>query len=214
MKKRTVEPRKRTQRDDVRSAIEKAALEEFFCSGYAATTLEAIARRSGYTKGAVYSNYGSKQELFVSLARERIGTLLTQRVAAILDNASAQSDLAAVADELGRLSCEDEGWNILVVELALQAARDTEAAEIYRELMGSLVEEISAALRAYLERIDAMNLENVDVGMLARLIVSTSNYTALNGILDPASYTSAQRQAIFRVILEGAHLRDEQPVPN
>jgi hypothetical protein len=49
----------------------------------------------------------------------------------------------------------DEGWNIQVVELAFQAARDTEAAEIYRELWAALVEEISAALRAYLERIDA-----------------------------------------------------------
>jgi len=49
MKTRTNEPRKRPRRDDVRAAIEQAALEEFFTSGYAATTLEAIARRAGYT---------------------------------------------------------------------------------------------------------------------------------------------------------------------
>lgn len=205
MKTRTNEPRKRPRRDDVRAAIEQAALEEFFTSGYAATTLEAIARRAGYTKGAVYSNYGSKQELFATLAQERIGTLLTHRVAAILDNTTASSDVATVADELGRLSSENQNWNILVVELAVQAARDPEAAQIYRELMGSLVAGIATALRAYLARVNATNLEQVDVDMIARFIISTSNITALNGTLDPTKYRPAQRQAIFRIVLEGAH---------
>lgn len=209
MKTRTNEPRKRPQRDDVRAAIEQAALDEFFTSGYTATTLEAIARRAGYTKGAVYSNYGSKQELFATLAQERIGTLLTQRVAAILDNTTAQSDLSTVADELGRLSSEDQNWNILVVELAVQAARDPEAADIYRELMGSLVAGIATALRAYLERINAANPEEVDVDMLARFIISTSNITALNGTLAPTVYSSTQRKAIFRTVLEGAHLKSD-----
>jgi hypothetical protein len=56
------------QRDDVRSAIEKAASKNSSVLANAAITWKPSARRSGYTKGAVYSNYGSKQELFVSLA--------------------------------------------------------------------------------------------------------------------------------------------------
>lgn len=211
MKTRSSEPRKRPQRDDVRAAIAQAALEEFFASGYSATTLEAIARRAGYTKGAVYSNYGSKQELFVTLAQDRIARLLTQRVAAIIDSATGQSDLARVANELGRLSVEDEAWNVLAVELTVHAARDPEAAEIYREIAASLVSGISTALSAYLQRTGTGNAEQIDVDLVARLIISVCNTTSLNGILDPGAYDASRRAELFRIVLDGARLDRTDP---
>ena len=51
-----------------REQLVEAALRCFEAQGFAATTLEQIAEEAGVTKGAVYSNFANKEELFLALA--------------------------------------------------------------------------------------------------------------------------------------------------
>ncbi|GER90487.1 DNA-binding transcriptional repressor AcrR [Dictyobacter vulcani] len=53
-----------------RKRLLDAALESFHTHGYAATTLEDIARRAGITRGAIQWHFGSKADLFNTLVRE------------------------------------------------------------------------------------------------------------------------------------------------
>ncbi len=46
------------------AAIQTAAHELFAKRGFAATTIDDIARRAGVAKGAVYHHFGSKEEIF------------------------------------------------------------------------------------------------------------------------------------------------------
>ena len=52
-----------------RERVLDAAREVFTESGYVKATLDAIAARAGFSKGVVYSQFDSKADLFLALAR-------------------------------------------------------------------------------------------------------------------------------------------------
>ncbi|NUS73482.1 MAG: TetR/AcrR family transcriptional regulator [Corynebacteriales bacterium] len=55
---------KQQQREETTKALIATARRLFAADGYAVTSLEAIARETGVTKGALYHHFGSKQGLF------------------------------------------------------------------------------------------------------------------------------------------------------
>ena len=60
----------RRRKDARPSEILDAALELFCQKGYAATTLEQVAKAAGVSKGTLYLYYDNKEELFRSMVRE------------------------------------------------------------------------------------------------------------------------------------------------
>jgi AcrR family transcriptional regulator len=55
-----------------RAALLQAGAEVFVERGLAGSSVEAIAARAGFTRGAFYSNFASKEELFSELLQERV----------------------------------------------------------------------------------------------------------------------------------------------
>src|SRR5258708_8821458 len=58
-----------------------AASEVFARRGYAAATIDEVAERAGFSKGAVYSNFSSKEHLLMAVMQEQAATPV-DRVAA------------------------------------------------------------------------------------------------------------------------------------
>src|SRR5437868_5487049 len=78
-------PRKRAH---TRARLLRAAVEVLAERGYAASSIDEICARAGFTRGAFYSNYGSKDELVVEVfdqyatqRRERLEALAARTVA-------------------------------------------------------------------------------------------------------------------------------------
>jgi AcrR family transcriptional regulator len=59
--------RSRPTRDETRQRIFDAAGRVFERQGIAAASIEAIAEAAGFTRGAFYSNFGSKDELIIAM---------------------------------------------------------------------------------------------------------------------------------------------------
>ena len=57
---------------NTRSDLLTAAQRLISTKGYEAASVDEIAREAGYTKGAFYTHFGSKQELFLAVLNERI----------------------------------------------------------------------------------------------------------------------------------------------
>jgi AcrR family transcriptional regulator len=68
------------RRAQTRAALLDAAARVFAERGFGGASVEAIAAEAGYTRGAFYSNFASKEELFVALLQER-GFELMRRLA-------------------------------------------------------------------------------------------------------------------------------------
>jgi AcrR family transcriptional regulator len=60
------------RREQTRHDLLDAAAHVFARRGYHGATLDEIAARAGLTKGAVYYNFSSKEDLFLSLLQERV----------------------------------------------------------------------------------------------------------------------------------------------
>ena len=126
------------RRAQTRERLLDAAADVFNRLGYHGASLEAVAEAAGYTKGAVYSNFASKADLFVALA-ERHGAsgnleptwqaFLAMPIGEFIDGMS---------EMLRAQAARDEAWDVLTIELWLAAMRDPSLRDIvahdYREM--------------------------------------------------------------------------------
>ncbi|MBN3853529.1 TetR/AcrR family transcriptional regulator [Paraburkholderia sp. Ac-20340] len=120
-----------------RTHLLAAAKRLFVERGFGATSLRDIASEAGYTQGAFYSNFASKEELFVELMRERSTTQVTDIARALSDpSASAEDILNALEIWAQTLDAEPE-WSVLGVEFKLQGRRSPVFAAASEELLNA-----------------------------------------------------------------------------
>ena len=139
----------RAQRSaQTRGELLAAAQRRFFEAGYHATTLDDVADAAGYTKGAVYSTFGSKAGLFLALFDD----IVDQRLAAtraIIDrgDTGSEASLRALADQ--PVEERNTRFLLLSIEFWVHAAREPALlaaySERYRRLRTSLAELAPAA---------------------------------------------------------------------
>ena len=60
------------RRELTRTHLLDAAAQVFARQGFHGASIDAIAAAAGFTKGAVYSNFKNKEDLFVALLEERV----------------------------------------------------------------------------------------------------------------------------------------------
>jgi len=104
-----------------RARLLDVAEKEFLRRGYAATSLDRIAETAGYSKGAVYGNFASKEELCLAVIDRRF-TVVFQQFAT--DLASADQTLEArlaVFESWWTKVIGDHNWRLLTVEFSALA---------------------------------------------------------------------------------------------
>ncbi|MEY2698373.1 MAG: hypothetical protein RL720_329 [Actinomycetota bacterium] len=137
-------PAESARRQKTRERLMDAAFEVFSEVGIHAATVEMIAERADFTRGAFYSNFDTKEELFLALAErgynERLA-LLRESVANIdvimpsmLGNASGKlsaAELGPIVASFLEQQGENSNWFLFQSELRLLAMRDPEVGKIY-----------------------------------------------------------------------------------
>jgi AcrR family transcriptional regulator len=139
------------QGDRNRELVLDSAGRVFRERGYLGATLDAIAEEAGFSKGVVYSRFGSKADLFLQLLERRVTERAAEheRVAASLAGAEAVVALTTLSS---RLHAADPAWALVVVEFRAHAARDPELNRRYGELHELNVALIERLLDGIFER--------------------------------------------------------------
>ena len=105
-----------------------AAALVFARNGFHGSTLDEVAATAGFTKGAVYSNFKSKDELFLELLDDRIDRQFAV-VSEVLESGS--HDAAEQFPRIREMFRSDMFWDddfiVLWLEFALYARRNPEA---------------------------------------------------------------------------------------
>ena len=123
------------RRAATRLRVIEAAYEVFSEMGIRDAPVELICERAGFTRGAFYSNFASKEELFLAVyevqMQQRIDRLKTAVEAAIGNADVGDPDVAtAVLRRAGELFMEslasDRTWYLLNIEFTAQALRHDE----------------------------------------------------------------------------------------
>jgi AcrR family transcriptional regulator len=138
--------RPRRRREATVERLLDAALETFAEVGFAAASVEDVCRRGGFTRGAFYSSFSSKDELFAALFARETARELT-RVEEQLAGIEREADpLAAAVERCVSTFRADRTWVLVQAEYALHAARHPEAADALRAHVAGLHARIAALL--------------------------------------------------------------------
>lgn len=136
-------------RQQTRKLLLEAAARIFAARGFHATTVDQIAEEAGFTKGAVYANFGSKDELFLALLdrhTEQEIQALTSPVDPKLDlDALIQAQEAAFVDATE----EERRWSLLTLEFYLYAMRVPSVREKVALRYQALREHLSEVFEAH-----------------------------------------------------------------
>jgi AcrR family transcriptional regulator len=181
----------RPRDSQIDEAVLKATLAVLDASGYGGLTLEAVARKAGTTKPAIYRRWPSRQQLVLSALDRRLG--------------------ATKAPDTGCSLCDlDECLKVYVAAfrrmppgvigpLFAECAGDR---ELRAAFMTTLFDPPRAAVRATLERARARGdlRDDVDIELILDLIGSLVHYRALFG---HAPTSNAEIEGAVEALLRG-----------
>src|SRR5206468_10372086 len=112
------------RRERTRAELVAAARTVFLRDGFHAASLDQIADEAGYTKGAVYSNFASKDALFVAVLDGHFSDRVRAYETLVLDAESIEGAYRAVARYWHDANEREPEWSRLVVEFLAHASRD------------------------------------------------------------------------------------------
>jgi AcrR family transcriptional regulator len=135
------------RRAQTRARLLEAAAQVYARQGFAGATLDEVAAEAGFTKGAVYGHFGSKENLLLALVEEYLAGQVVEQLALFdRDRATWERPLAGSEHWMELLEERPQRFR-LFVELWIYAQRDE---RLRARLAGGL-----ATLRATLARFAA-----------------------------------------------------------
>ena len=194
-----------TRRRQTRERLVTAATELFAEKSVEAASVEELCERAGFTRGAFYSNFDSKEELCLEIVRQRGELLLEttrQAVAMIPDAPVGGSRLEELIAQIVHLvdlgSTLDDNWVLVRSELRLYAYRNPSFRTALLERENAAIALAIPALEATLERQHVSTLIPVD-----QLLITLDAYceqTRLGAILAGTPLDDAWRTGMERLI--------------
>jgi AcrR family transcriptional regulator len=146
------------RREATRQKLLDAAAQVFAEVGLDAASVEAICERAGFTRGAFYSNFETKDELFLELvgnvARERVDAVRSRVLQ--LESEGGLGEVPALALEIVQrvldISADDRLGVLLMNEIRIHALRNPRLAAAYlaqedemRRSVAQIIEDIARA---------------------------------------------------------------------
>ncbi|OYO02752.1 hypothetical protein CGZ95_05330 [Enemella evansiae] len=132
----------RPTKEQTREQVLTAAAEVFSTSGFTGATLDQIAAAGGLTKGAIYSSFGGKEDLFFEVLRARTRERLL--AAREIRDTSAPFSGTEVGRLLERFTVDDPTWHLALIQFwatvtnAPDPARHAELRRMRGELRGDI----------------------------------------------------------------------------
>ncbi|MFC3997937.1 TetR/AcrR family transcriptional regulator [Nocardiopsis sediminis] len=192
-------PVARTRRDEVRRRLLDAAARVFAERGYADSRLEDIARAAGFTKGAVYSNFGGKEDLFGAILRERSDTELTTVMAEVGDADDPAEAIGRAARVVaGRIAGDAERAR-LGLEFAARAARDDATREVVAPLRRAQRDAAARSIADVAERTGTRPA--VDPDLAALIVHCLTNGLSMERLADPEAVTADTAERALTTVL-------------
>ena len=173
----------RPHRDEVKNRILVAATENFERDGYAGASLRRIASDAGFTKGAVYSNFGSKPDLFGQVCTERLASGerdVVDALSPILSSGGSPDEvMRQISEKLTEILLEDAPWQVILVEFRALARHDEEIAEAYTKLQKQRIAQLVDLTTQYCVLDRVKSAEDANPRSLAVVVLSLVNVLAL-----------------------------------
>ncbi|WP_345800177.1 helix-turn-helix domain-containing protein [Microbacterium sp. AZCO] len=185
------------RRDVTRQRLLDAAAEVFAEVGLDAASVEAICERAGFTRGAFYSNFETKEELFLELA----SLVSRERVAAVQDRVAELERQGAFADAAGNafsiiqqvldITSDDRLGVLLMSEIRIHALRNAQLAAAYLAQESEMIRSV-AQIIADIGRTSALTFR-LDADEAARLMITVWEGASVRSAMAGVDYAEMCR---------------------
>jgi AcrR family transcriptional regulator len=138
------------RREQTRQELISAAEACFVTGGFHASSVDEVAERAGYTKGAVYSNFASKEDLFFAVYERRVEQVLTEVVPGLRQAGAAQAFDFGATRAIERRD-RDDGWLAVFVEFWAHVLRHPELRDRFAAIHARFLEPQADAVRQLAE---------------------------------------------------------------
>jgi AcrR family transcriptional regulator len=176
----------RAQGGEPRDDLLAAALEVFARRGYQQAGVDEIAAAAGYSKGALYWHFSSKEELLMALVEERIDAPMREMVA-LLESAPPDRDMSVEASrEFARRLDSQRDAVLLEREYWSLAIRDPELRARFAERQRELRDAMARALEARARHLGTPEL-SMPAADVARMVMSIIGGLSVDELVEPGS---------------------------
>jgi AcrR family transcriptional regulator len=174
------------RRQLTREALIASARDVFAHRGFHAASLEEIAEAAGFTRGAVYSNFENKEELFFAVLDRHVETQLAAFDALFEDSGgpAAVSDEDIVRAWRQQPAASDPEWIALSLEFRLYVLRNPEVRDRFLVRYHEYRDRIESYLSEILKHLDEEL--TIPVGDLAAIVDWGASGLMELGLVDPS----------------------------
>ncbi len=174
--------RTRPTRDDTRDKLFEAAARVFEEQGISGASIETIAAAAGFTRGAFYSNFASKDELIVAMLEDHVEQTIRRNLDLLAEHQELQDYLAAFRnmdrgrqDPLGRSPLLHMEMILFVARAEKRRPELAKRLRARRQMLTEIVTTIS--------RQSGKNFENP--GWVAAILLALEDGFRLHRLIDP-----------------------------
>jgi AcrR family transcriptional regulator len=181
--KKGVQMAKRISRTEsqilTRSKLLAAAEVEFSRLGFEGAAVDKITEKAGYSRGAFYANFKSKEELFLTLVEDRMNTILIELTQLSMGEKTLKKD-AVLKYYLSR--AYDKKLALLMSEFLVAGIRNTKLRSKIANLNHSYLDEVGKV-------ISLISSNKKEARQIAALLLASGQGLMLYHFCDPENYS-------------------------
>jgi AcrR family transcriptional regulator len=179
---------RRPGRAAVRRRLLDAALQVFAERGYASANLDQVAAAAGLTKGAIYSNFASKDDLFFAMMHDQANRRV-EAVRVALEAGEGAAGGEQSLHDIGRLLTaaftEQRSWQLVFLDFWRRAVQDDAVRAQFVAQRRALRAAIAGRVRQVLGRAPAPG--GLTVEDIVTVVLALSNGLAIELYTDPGA---------------------------
>lgn len=176
---------RKEQQARTRATLIASAARVLAKKGFRGASIDDITADAGFTKGAFYANFASKEAMFLELLDEHFA----ERLEAIQRVTADDTDLGEQADRVGREFISalrgDEDWSRLFLEFTAHATREPTFGAEFQRRFDALRAEVATVIEHRVQELGITPPFPADV--IARMTFAMAHGVALEQLLDPTT---------------------------
>jgi len=182
---------RRPKREEVRRRLLDAALAVFAEHGFNTANLDQVAEAAGLTKGAIYSNFTGKDDLFYAMMAEqvlsRVESIRTALTVSTPDTRNSK-DLRGTGGLLTDAFTEQREWRLVFLDFWRRAVQDDDVRTRFIVHRRALRDAIAASVEEFLGGEPPVGDFTVDD--IVTVVLALSNGLAIEQYVDPSAVSA------------------------
>ncbi|MEH7458383.1 TetR/AcrR family transcriptional regulator [Bacillus sp. JJ1127] len=138
------------RKKETRQLLLESAFETFAKLGFHGASVDKIAEHAGFSKGAVYAHFHTKEDLFLAIVEQQMN-LYVRNIRQVIGQQQSLSHFIETMDEyFDSVRQQTHTWSMLSMEFLLYAMREESVRHKWSNMVTEAVKQISKSIESLL----------------------------------------------------------------